>query len=211
MSPSTKRKIRKIIAPIRRAGLKNKTITIISNNCWGGIIYDKFGIRYQSPTIGLSICPTDFIKFIKDLKHYLSLTPMPICSSTSGYSKYLGVYKARLDDIVINFIHYSSMDEAISKWEKRKKRVDFDNLLIKFSDSTIDGIPVTDSLLNEFSKIGYHKIFLTSNEERAKKYSSFSYYFPKADKLGEPLNESKQTDKIIGLKNIKKLLNSIRV
>ena len=52
MNASTKRKIRKFFSPIKRIGLKNKSFSIISNNCWGGIVYDIFGLQYRSPTIG---------------------------------------------------------------------------------------------------------------------------------------------------------------
>jgi uncharacterized protein (DUF1919 family) len=115
LTPTRKRKLRKIIAPFRRQGIK-KRFSIISNNCWGGIQYDKFGLQYSSPTIGLHIPAQDFIKFCLNLEHYLSLTPIPVVDNT--YNKHL---KAKLDDILIEFVHYDNIDEAINKREKRKK------------------------------------------------------------------------------------------
>lgn len=35
IDPRTMRKLRKIVAPIRKVGIK-KDFTIYSNNCWGG-------------------------------------------------------------------------------------------------------------------------------------------------------------------------------
>ena len=34
-----KKKIKKIIGNVNRIGLKNRDFTIISNNCWGGFVY----------------------------------------------------------------------------------------------------------------------------------------------------------------------------
>ena len=42
-----------------------------------GITYDKFGLKYTTPTVGLIITPYDYIKFLKKLDYYLSLTPEP--------------------------------------------------------------------------------------------------------------------------------------
>ncbi len=71
MNPHTKRKIRALIAPMRKIGLNNKDFTIISNNCWGGYIYDRYGLKYMTPTIGGIFFPDDYIKFISNLDYYL--------------------------------------------------------------------------------------------------------------------------------------------
>lgn len=39
-----------------------------------------------------------------------------------------------LDDVEIIFLHYSSNEEAKQKWEKRKERVNYENLIFKFSE-----------------------------------------------------------------------------
>lgn len=68
MRAQIKRLLRKIISPIKRFGLKNKKFSIISNNCWGGIVYDIFGLQYLSPTIGLFMFSDDYIRFCENLK-----------------------------------------------------------------------------------------------------------------------------------------------
>lgn len=65
-----KRRIEKIFAIFYKKGLKNKTFSILSNNCWGGKIYDKYALPYLTSTIGLWIPPTDYIKFLKNLDFY---------------------------------------------------------------------------------------------------------------------------------------------
>ena len=48
---------------LERKKLKHTDFCIISNNCWGGFIYQKFGIKYNTPTIGLFIYERYYIKF----------------------------------------------------------------------------------------------------------------------------------------------------
>ena len=42
--------------------LDNKDFTIISNNCWGGMIYESYGMQKLSPTVGLFFMSEDYIK-----------------------------------------------------------------------------------------------------------------------------------------------------
>lgn len=57
---------------LRRKKLRNKDFTIISNNCWAGFIYQKYGLQYKTPTIGLFFIGNDYIKFCKKLKYYVN-------------------------------------------------------------------------------------------------------------------------------------------
>jgi uncharacterized protein (DUF1919 family) len=57
---------------IRFRKIKNiGNFSIICNNCIGGFLYQKYGIKYYSPTIGLQFPQEDFVKFCKDLEYYL--------------------------------------------------------------------------------------------------------------------------------------------
>lgn len=37
----------------RRKKLTSTDFTIISNNCWGGMMYESYNLPKQSPTVGL--------------------------------------------------------------------------------------------------------------------------------------------------------------
>ena len=56
---------------IRKKGLNSDTFTIIANNCWGGMIYESYGIKKMSPTIGMFIMPKDYIRFLSNMEYYL--------------------------------------------------------------------------------------------------------------------------------------------
>ena len=64
---------RKIPAKRRNKKLKEKEFTIISNNCWGGMTYECYNLRKDTPTIGLYFMSHDYIRFISNLKYYLTI------------------------------------------------------------------------------------------------------------------------------------------
>lgn len=53
-----------------RKRLNLTDFTIISNNCWGSFTYQKYGIEYKSPTVGLFILGHDFVKLCADWENY---------------------------------------------------------------------------------------------------------------------------------------------
>ena len=206
LTPSQRRKIRKIFSPIRRMGLKKK-FTIISNNCWGGIAYDKLGLEYTTPTVGLLFKPSDFLKYISNLEYYLSFTPEPIPERQVKENEHQGLYAAKLDDITIFFIHYKNVYDGIEKYERRKKRIVYDNIIIKFSDINYDDDIASEDIMEKINAIQYKKIIFSKNKELCRKNTNF-IYFEKVDSSGNILNEFKQANKLFSLKKLKKLINS---
>lgn len=144
-----------ITAPIRRKKLNNIDFSIISNNCWGGDVYRYFGLPYSSPTVGLYFWADEYLKFVANLKHYFSCSlefidvkdseHYEVLQSRGEESKIVG----KLDDIEIVFLHYHSREEAKEKWERRKNRINYNNLIIKFSE--MNGCTVDD--LEEFDNL----------------------------------------------------------
>ena len=125
----------------RRKKLCEENFTIISNNCWGGMIYESYNLIKQSPTIGLFFMASDYIKFISNLKQYISRKLTFINPSDSKYVTELKTLKtfgkfpiAKIDDIEIFFLHYKSEEEARSKWVRRIQRINFDKIIYKFND-----------------------------------------------------------------------------
>ena len=166
MNVHTKRKIRKLFSPFVRLGLKNRTFTIISNNCWGGVVYDKYGLRYLTPTIGCFLFSKDYISFLAKLEYYLKLPLVEVKFEESSHYEYLkkrlnNCVIGKLDDIEIIFLHYGSFEDASKKWNKRKVRVNLNNLLIKYSDQNQFDI----SHFKQFENLPYkNKIFITTNK-----------------------------------------------
>ena len=110
-------------SPFKRIGLKNKDFTIISNNCWGGVISRDRRLPYNSPTAGLLFFSDDYIQFLSNLKYYLSCDLVEMTTKESKYSDYLypkygdSLIMGRIDDVEIVFLHYHDFKEAKEKWE----------------------------------------------------------------------------------------------
>lgn len=204
-SPSLKRKLRKIFSVFRRNNIK-KEFTIFSNNCWGGRIYDMFGLMYTSPTIGLRIDQVDYVRFLSKLDYYLSITPV-LQSTQKNLDTNKNEYIALIDDIKVVFIHYKSGQDAIDKWERRKKRIVKDNIIVKLSYSNRDS--ENDRFIIEtFSNLPYKKIFLTTNEEYRNNYNlGYVYVLPKEDEFHRIKDEFYYSDKLVRLKDIKNIIN----
>lgn len=136
----------------RRDKLKYKDFSIISNNCWGGLVYQYFGLPYSSPTVGLFIMDDDYIKFLERFDYYIEQPLRFISFDASRYYDYLSREStakmsypiARLDDIEVHFMHYHSKEEAETKWTRRCKRINRNRLLVKMSQRYISGIEILD-------------------------------------------------------------------
>ena len=151
-------KLEKVLAPIKRNFLKNKDFTIISNNCWGGICYEAYGLPKNSPTIGGYFFAEDYLKFVSNLEYYASLDikMVPVTESKradsllerDGRPIWIGV----LDDVEFVALHYADPQIAHDKWMRRVKRINWDNLIFKFSFQN----DCTYEQLKEFDELELH-------------------------------------------------------
>lgn len=120
-----------------RRKLKNTDFTIISNNCWGGMIYQKYGLEYLTPTVGLYILGHDFVKLCSAWEYYFNKKLEFISWEKSSYYSELRDMTpypvAKLGDIEIYFMHYKTEEEARKKWERRVKRINPKRMLFKLS------------------------------------------------------------------------------
>lgn len=104
--------------------------TIISRHCWGGLLYNQLGLKFDSPFINLFMNDADFNKLSKNFSHYMS---QELIFDHEEYEHILKINYpvCRLDDIYLYFNHYTSFEEAKQKWDERKKRINYDNLFFE--------------------------------------------------------------------------------
>lgn len=203
-----KKQIKKIIHAVNRIGLNNLDFSIISDNCWGNFVYQDFGLEYQSPFVGLFIFSPDYILLLENLDARLKLDLQFIPAEKSKYKEQLiawnnlGQYPIALlgSDCEIHFLHYHSEDEAKDKWNRRIKRLNFNNLLIKFCDRDL----CTPELIKRFDELTFkNKLCLT-----AKPYP-FKSVVVLSDEMGKNMveNEWKHYKKDVDIKRILNNLN----
>lgn len=132
-------KLNPLFGPGRLNKLKDPNFTIISNNCWGGHVYRYFATEYLSPTVGLYFYASDYIRFITNLKYYMSLD---LVVTDVEHSKHREDLKKNnkhcpigiLDDVEIVFLHYKTKEEAYKKWNRRRERMNWNHIVYKMSE-----------------------------------------------------------------------------
>mgnify|MGYP001037503446 CR=1 FL=1 len=166
----------------KRLRLKNENFTVIASNCSGMFMYYDMGLRYLTPTVNLSIEMNDFVNMVRNLKWYME-QQMIDAQVENGCP--VGI----LGDIRINFIHYSSFEEGARKWEERKRRINWDKLLIIGSEK--DGC--TYETIREFDKLPYENKVIFTHVEYPE-FSSACYIkgFEDKEELGTIINYKRQ-------------------
>lgn len=158
---------------IRAKGLEVDHFTIISNNCWGGTIYESYGMRKASPTIGMFIMPSDFVRFCADLERYLSEPLEFILPEESKWRDALSANKnwgsypiGRLGDIELHMLHHHDEATARRKWESRLERVNRDRLVFKLNDQ--NGATEEDLLAFDALPLEHKLIFAAKDHPNVK-------------------------------------------
>ena len=195
---------KKTIGRMNYYRIKNKEITIISNNCWGGIFYRNNNLKYFSPTLGMFFIAEEYIKFIYNLKYYIKNDLSFINIEESKYKDYLKKIKysgliGKIADLEICFLHYDNEEEAKTKWNRRKERINWNKIIFKFNDQNM----CTYKELKAFNDFdAKNKICFT-----AKKYDDIdSIQIKKYEKYDYVLDDIKSYKKYI---NIYKYINNL--
>lgn len=195
------------LSKYRQKKIKGTDFTIISNNCWGGHVYRKYGINYNTPTVGMYFFPEEYLKFLSNLKVNVDLPITFIPSEKSKYFKRLQELKqtnvpiALLGgEIEIVMLHYHSEDEVIKKWNRRKTRINWEHLLVK---NTLQN-GMTMEQVKQFDELPFkHKIIFVP--QKMDNIPSAIWY--KSDcREGQVWDDIINFDKYV---NLKKLINSL--
>lgn len=135
-----------------RKALHKHDFSVFASNCNGACICHDLGLAFNSPFVNLWMTPSDFITFLSAPQKYLSL-PLVFQSK-----KRVTYPVAMIGDLKIWFEHYSSDEEAETAWNRRRKRILWDNLFIMMTDR--DGCTYED--LQRFDALPYeHKVVFT--------------------------------------------------
>ena len=141
--------------------LKNP-ISIFSTNCWAGLCYHYLGLPFSSPTINMFFRLPEFNKFLKNLDYYLSI-PLKFLHDEFEPNLKRNYPVCSLGDLTLHFNHYLSFEEANAAWERRKKRVNKNNVLaismatdnLKDVAIEFDALPIKNKII--FTSYNLHK------------------------------------------------------
>ncbi|MGN1165312.1 MAG: DUF1919 domain-containing protein [Lachnospiraceae bacterium] len=164
----------------QRKRLENKDVSIISSNCNGGVISSDLGLQFKSPFVNLFIKASDYIKILSDLKGYMEEDLHFVNEIDSIYGE-VSYPTAYLRDVKIYFMHYASEEEARNAWNRRKKRINWGNLYVIFTDRS--GCTMDD--LRAFDKLPYeHKVVFTHIPQPEIKSSFYIRGYEHENKVG---------------------------
>lgn len=141
----------KVIIRHARKKICAENVTLISQNCIGGVFYHDMGMQFLSPTINLFIKEPDFVRFALNLRHYMEQELV----MRWGEKWPVGT----LDDIEIHFMHYDTCEEAKECWNRRKQRINWEKILIIATDR--NGFHDEEYAL--WKQITYPKVLFTVN------------------------------------------------
>ena len=131
--------------------LTTKNVTILSQNCIGGVLYHDMCLEFQSPTINLFFSGADFIQFAEAPEKYMSMDLH--CVWEEEYPVGL------LGDLKVHFMHYNSCSEALAAWTRRLNRVQTDKIVLLCTDR--DGF--SPELFARWQQLSYPKVLFTAN------------------------------------------------
>lgn len=132
-----------------RKKLKNDNFTILSSNCIGGVIYHRLGKQFLTPTINMWFYQYDFIDFCLHLDYYLAQELHFVETDKDFPVAQLQGDNNDIPTISLYFNHDKVPETARANWEKRKVRINRENLYImlyNLDDMTIKKIKSLESI-----------------------------------------------------------------
>lgn len=149
---------------LRQHVLRDKNISIISNNCMGGLICHEYDMKFLSPTVNLQFPYMDFVYFCNSLREHINME-LKECPPLIEEFSALGGGDVDfpcgiLGDVRILFQHYKSFQEAQFAWSRRCKRILYDRIFVLFYTQGV----IDEQVLNGFKSIKYHKIMLSDQK-----------------------------------------------
>ena len=131
--------------------LQRSRPSIFASNCIGGFFSNTLGLPFRSPFVNLWLPSDDFFKFMREPRSYLEKS-LTYKGKTFDSRKTFEFPVAMLGDITLYMMHYKTFEESVEAWEKRKQRINWDNLLVMMltSDKKIleqfDALPYTKKI-----------------------------------------------------------------
>lgn len=143
MSLRLKERLRKLRFNFIRSSQIEGGKTLLCNNCTRAMVLHDYSLRFDTPTVNLFIRPKDYIELLSDIKRYMQSEIEDITFENKYPVGLLG------GKIRIDFLHYSSFEEAVASWKRRAARIDYNHIyavLVERDRCTYEDLQRFDSL-----------------------------------------------------------------
>lgn len=133
--------------------IKIHDISIFALNCWGGLTYHRLGLQFRTPFVNMFMNQYEFIKMMKNLKWYME---QPVIFSYWADGVHGGKYPVgRLADVLLHFNHSDNFEDALANWDRRKARINYNNIFAMMFTERHD-------VAELFDELPYNKICFTT-------------------------------------------------
>ncbi len=134
--------------------IRKRDWTIISNSCFGGMLYYQFALECKSPFKNMWIEGGQYLKMLEDLPGYLSKTPV-----FDHWEEARSIYDEprypvlKLGDVQLHCNHDTDPDKAIDDFVRRRRLVNLDKLMVVMTSDNAQIIEGFRNLPYEWPKI----------------------------------------------------------
>lgn len=185
--------IRQQYLPILRKFVSPST-SVITTNCFAGLIMQDLHLEYCSPTLGLYFMYPDYIEFLQHLEYYLKEAKIefldqsryPLANERREHVKEwypIGILGGKVE---IQFLHYHSEEEAAEKWYRRASRVNMNDLLVIGMDQNL----CTPKDIEAFDALPYErKIMFSTHNMPHLKSNVYMPEFADQGQVGDPYRQ----------------------
>ncbi|MCI8377473.1 MAG: DUF1919 domain-containing protein [Lachnospiraceae bacterium] len=152
----------------RYFNLIENPITVFSDDCWGGMLLHSLHLEFCTPTVNtLFEDKGDYIKFVGNLPLYLN---MELKKKQEGSLRDNVYPVANLgndaDEVSISFPHVVDFAQGEREWNRRKERINYDNIFIKLAlEAEEFDRQVGDTFLSKWKQLPFKKVCFCSVED----------------------------------------------
>ena len=127
-------------------------ISMISQNCIGGLLMHEYHMKFLTPTINCYMSMPDFVSFCENLPGNLKSDLQEKKDETDH-----AFPVAKLGELELIAVHYKTFDDFRNAWYRRRQRVNLNRVLLIMTDR--DGF--TADLLPRIAKLPYEKVLFS--------------------------------------------------
>ncbi len=162
-----------------------RDFTIISQDCMGGIIYNRLGMPFYSPTINFLFLGENFCKLAERPSYYFDFDAAPVSTENSPYPNSVTI---KVSDIFIKCPHHNAPEDAASCWNRRRTRVNLNRMIIIANTWDLLGDP---GFIERIAALSLPKIIFTA-DAKLKRNADFlwigkNYHQNRVDESPHPL------------------------
>lgn len=125
----------------------------------GGYVYNRLGLPFSTPLINIMWNRDEYVKFIDDPIFYLKsdLKVVEMGNLKKGINP-VGMLGTKEKSVKLELVHNVDFNEAIEQWNRRRKRINYDNIFVKMGFSSNISKAKLDNYISTFNNVPYNKI-----------------------------------------------------